>query len=631
MKDGFLKVAAAAPEIRVADPAYNTDKIIDCIGEAKEAGVKLLTFPELVLTGATCGHLYFQRHLTDAAMEGLKRIAASTEGSDMLVVVGLPLAVRGSLYSAAAIVCDGEILGFTARKNVRGTVFSAPDPGEVMEVDIDETDYCHLQSEVIYCAYDVLDGLAVGVQFAADRKLAVPPTAALCASGATVIAELSDGPMSVQSKRETLAALEVDTQRLHCAAVSAAPGRGESTTDKSYYGLCAVVDDGETLAVSESGSGMAVSETDVFNLCGARIREQTYDGMSCRGADHCFWELEQADTALTRRIKREPFVPDGDLGEFAERCLTIQAEGLIKRMQYTNCWRPVIGVSGGVDSTLVMLACAKAMDICGLPRKNIVAVTMPCFGTTDRTKNNAITIAERLGAELRVIPIGESVKKHFETIGHDLNDHSVVFENAQARERTMVLLDIANKVNGLDVGTKDLSEQADGWCTYNGDQISNYDINAGMTKTMVRAVVKYVSETTEDAVLAAALRDIWDTPVTPELLPIGEEGELLQKSEDSVGPYILQDFFLYHMIMRGGSPAKVLRLAEIAFEGMFDRPTLLHWLKSYCRRFFVQQFKRSASADGPAVMGFTLSPRDGHKMPSDACNALWLERQMPEK
>ena len=631
MKDGFLKVAAAAPEIRVADPAYNAGKVIEKIREAEALGVKALVFPELCLTGCTCGHLFYQRTLTDAAMEALLRVAEATAGSDMLAVVGLPLAVRGSLYSAAAIVCDGEILGFTARKNVRGTVFSALNTGEVMEIDINDTDYCHLQSEVIYCAYDVLDGLAVGVQFAADRKLAVPPTAVLCASGATVIAELSDGPMSVQSKRETLAALEVDTQRLHCAAVSAAPGRGESTTDKSYYGLCAVVDDGETLAVSESGSGMAVSEIDVFNLCGARIREQTYAGTARMAISRYAWGLHLAETRLTRRIKREPFVPEGGMAEFAERCLTIQAEGLIKRMQYTNCWRPVIGVSGGVDSTLVMLACAKAMDLCSLPRKNIVAVTMPCFGTTDRTKNNAITIAEQLGAELRVIPIGESVKKHFETIGHDLNDHSVVFENAQARERTMVLLDIANKVGGLDVGTKDLSEQADGWCTYNGDQISNYDINAGMTKTMVRAVVKYVSETTDDAVLAAALHDIWDTPVTPELLPIGEQGELLQKSEDSVGPYILQDFFLYHMVMRGGSPEKVLRLAEIAFEGVFDRETLLFWLKSYCRRFFSQQFKRSASADGPAVMGFTLSPRDGHQMPSDACNALWLEQQMPEK
>ena len=297
MKDGFLKVAAAAPEIRVADPAYNTDKIIDCIGEAKAAGVKLLTFPELVLTGATCGHLYFQRHLTGAAMDGLRRIAASTQGSDMLVVVGLPLAVRGSLYSAAAIVCGGEILGFTARKNVRGTVFSAPDPGEVMEVDIDETDYCHLQSEVIYCAYDVVDGLAVGVQFAADRKLAVPPTAALCASGATIIAELSDEPMSSTSRRDTMTALEVDTKRLHYGCVSAAPSSGESTTDKSYYGLCLVTDDGETLAVSENGSGIAVSELDIFNLNDARMREQTYAGMARMPISRYGWDLNSPKRA----------------------------------------------------------------------------------------------------------------------------------------------------------------------------------------------------------------------------------------------------------------------------------------------------------------------------------------------
>ena len=623
MKDGFLKVAAASPEIRVADPAYNTDKVIDCFETAKSEGVKLLVFPELVLTGATCGHLYFQRHLTDAAMEGLKRVAMATEGTDMLLIVGVPLAVRGAVYSAAAVICNGEILGFTARRNVRGTVFSSLSAGEVVDVNVSDN-WCCLESELLFTA-DVIPGLAVGVQFAADRKLAVPPTASLCAAGATVIAELSDEPMSSTSRRDTLTALEVDTKRLHYGCISAAPSSGESTTDKSYYGLCVVTDDGETLAVSENGSGIAASEFDIFNLNDARMREQTFADVPNMPISRYGWDLRLADTRLTRRIKREPFVPDpGHIAEFAERCMTIQATGLIKRMEYTNCWRPVIGVSGGVDSTLVMLACAKAMDICGLPRKNIVAITMPCFGTTDRTKNNAITIAEQLGAELRVIPIGESVKKHFETIGHDYNDHTVVFENAQARERTMVLLDVANKVEGLDVGTKDLSEQADGWCTYNGDQISNYDINAGMTKTMVRAVVKYISETTENKVLAAALHDIWDTPVTPELLPIGEEGELLQKSEDSVGPYILQDFFLYHMVMRGGRPAKVLRLAELAFKGEFDHDTLVFWLRSYCRRFFVQQFKRSASADGPAVMGFTLSPRDGHKMPSDACNALWL-------
>lgn len=623
MKDGFIKVAAAAPELRVADPKFNAEKIVECVEKAREEGVKLLAFPELAITGATCGHLYYQRCLLDAALEGLKRIAEATRGDDMLVVVGLPLRARGAVYSAAAVVSGGEVLGFTARRNVRGTVFSSLVPGESIEVDLAFADYCCLESEALFCA-DAMGELAVGVQFAADRCLPVPPTAALCAAGATVVCELSDEPMSVQSAFETRRALENETKRLHYGTVYAAPGSGESTTDKSYSGLCLVVDDGETIAECEKGSGMAASEVDIFNLSGARTREATFAALPAAPVARYAWELKSAETKLSRRIKREPFVPDDGIAEFAARCLDIQATGLIKRMEYTNCWRPVIGVSGGVDSTLVMLACAHAMDRLGLPRKNIVAVTMPCFGTTDRTKNNAVTIAERLGAELRVIPIGESVKKHFETIGHDLNDHSVVFENAQARERTMVLLDIANKVNGLDVGTKDLSEQADGWCTYNGDQISNYDINAGLTKTMVRAIVKYIADTTEDAELAAALNDIWDTPVTPELLPIGDEGELLQKSEDSVGPYILQDFFLWHMVMRGGSPEKVLRLAEIAFEGEFDRPTLIHWLRSYCRRFFVQQFKRSASADGPAVMGFTLSPRDGHKMPSDASNALWL-------
>lgn len=623
MKDGFIKVAAAAPELRVADPKFNAEKIVECVEKAREEGVKLLAFPELAITGATCGHLYYQRYLLDAALEGLKRIAEATRGDDMLVVVGLPLRARGAVYSAAAVVSGGEVLGFTARRNVRGTVFSSLVPGESIEVDLAFADYCCLESEALFCA-DAMGELAVGVQFAADRCLPVPPTAALCAAGATVVCELSDEPMSVQSAFETRRALENETKRLHYGTVYAAPGSGESTTDKSYSGLCLVVDDGETIAECEKGSGMAASEVDIFNLSGARTREATFAALPAAPVARYAWELKSAETKLSRRIKREPFVPDDGIAEFAARCLDIQATGLIKRMEYTNCWRPVIGVSGGVDSTLVMLACAHAMDRLGLPRKNIVAVTMPCFGTTDRTKNNAVTIAERLGAELRVIPIGESVKKHFETIGHDLNDHSVVFENAQARERTMVLLDIANKVNGLDVGTKDLSEQADGWCTYNGDQISNYDINAGLTKTMVRAIVKYIADTTEDAELAAALNDIWDTPVTPELLPIGDEGELLQKSEDSVGPYILQDFFLWHMVMRGGSPEKVLRLAEIAFEGEFDRPTLIHWLRSYCRRFFVQQFKRSASADGPAVMGFTLSPRDGHKMPSDASNALWL-------
>ena len=443
-----------------------------------------------------------------------------------------------------------------------------------------------------------------------------------CAAGATVIAHLGSEPMSVWSKRDALAAAATDSRRARCGIVSADPGDGESTTDKVYSGLCFTVESGEKLVCTELDGGMAVTDLDTEYLLHARR-------IACSSAPsspHAVlgFNMDMTDTAMTRRYSRTPFVPDEGVEEFCRRAMDIQVAGIVKRMRYTGLYKPVVGVSGGVDSTLVMLSCAAALEKLGLPKENLIAVTMPCFGTTDRTKNNAITIAERLGATLRVIPIGESVKKHFETIGHDFSDHSVVFENAQARERTMCLMDIANKVGGLDVGTKDLSEQADGWTTFNGDQISNYDINAGLTKTMVKTIVRDYAARCEDKVLADALLDIDSTPVTPELLPISDEGELIQKSEDSVGPYILQDFFLYHMIMRGGSPEKVLAIAMQTFGGEFDRSTLIVWIKSYCRRFFTQQYKRSTSADGPAVMGFTLSPRDGHKMPSDAENALWL-------
>lgn len=619
MKDGFIKTAAAAPALRVADPGYNADRIIDCMREAAEKKVRLLVLPELCLTGATCGHLFFQRMLLDAALDGLKKIVEASAEFDTLVFVGLPLAVGGRVYSVAAAVYAGELLGLVPRTNVAGTVFSSPD-GSLSAVDVAGL-YSVCMSRELLFEHSAVEGLSVGVQFGADAAMPVQPAIGHAAAGATVIAVLSDEPMSVYSAGLTKASLATDTRRMACSVVYAAPGRGESTTDKAYSGLCLIVEEGDALACAEGG-GMAVTELDVQRLTDSRRRSSVFAGAADpHGVIE--WGGEPEETELTRRYSDTPMVPDGDLKDFCERALDIQAFGLIKRMEYTGLYRPVIGVSGGVDSTLVMLACARALDMIGMPRSNIVAITMPCFGTTDRTKNNAITIAEQLGAELRVVPIGDSVKAHFETIGHAIDDYAVVFENAQARERTMVLLDVANKVGGLDVGTKDLSEQADGWCTFNGDQISNYDINAGLTKTMVRAVVKYIAETTDNTVLADALHDVWDTPVTPELLPISAEGDLLQKSEDSVGPYILQDFFLFHMIMRGEKPEKVLRLAVRAFDGEFDRETIVYWLKSYCRRFFSQQFKRSTSADGPAVMGFTLSPRDGHKMPSDAEAVLW--------
>ena len=408
------------------------------------------------------------------------------------------------------------------------------------------------------------------------RRRQAPARAAHCSASAPPAppssAELSDEPMSVQSAFETKRALDNETKRLHYGTVYAAPASGESTTDKSYSGLCLVVDDGETLAESEKRlrhgrQRVRRPQPQPARACARPPSPPLAAAPVARYA----WELEPAETKLTRRIKREPFVPDEGIAEFAARCLDIQATGLIKRMEYTE----------------LLASRHRRLRRRGLHARH--ARLCPRDGQAGpaaqehRRRHHALLRHHRPHQEQRrhdsraasapscaIIPIGESVKKHFETIGHDLGDHSVVFENAQARERTMVLLDIANKVNGLDVGTKDLSEQADGWCTYNGDQISNYDINAGLTKTMVRAVVKYVADTCDDAELAAALHDIWDTPVTPELLPIGDEGELLQKSEDSVGPYILQDFFLCHMVMRGGSPEKVLRLAEIAFEGEFD-------------------------------------------------------------
>ncbi len=620
MKHGFIKVAAAAPEIRVADPAYNGQSVIACARRAGDKGVRLLVLPELCLTGSTCGHLFYQRTLLDGAMDALRAVADATRGLDMLILAGMPVEAGGQIFSAAAALYGGTVLALVPRTAVDGTVFSRPGAA-AGSVDIPGLGRAPLSSGLCF-EHSFMPGLTVAVQVGADRSMPLSPAAALAASGATVIAELGGAPMSVFSAKRRLEEMSTDSRRLCCGYISADPGKGESTTDRAYSGLCAVAENGVILASVETGVSMAVSELDCEYLLDARRRSAAFRG-PLEPAETLGWGAAPQDAVLTRRYSPTPFLPDAELDEFCRRALEIQVIGVTRRMEYTGLFKPVVGVSGGVDSTLVMLACAKALKDLGLPSENLIAVTMPCFGTTDRTKSNAITIAERLGATLKVINIKDSVLQQFKDIGHDPEDTALVFENAQARVRTMCLLDIANMVGGLDIGTKDLSEQADGWCTFNGDQISNYDINAGLTKTMVRAVVRYIADRTEDGELRGALNDIQDTPVTPELLPPSRNGELLQKSEDSVGPYILQDFFLYHMVMRGGSPEKVLRLAEYAFAGEFDRETIVRWLKSYCRRFFSQQFKRSCSADGPDAVGFTLSPRDGHKMPSDASGDLW--------
>ncbi len=624
MKDGFVKVAAAVPRIRVADTAYNAEQVIQCIREAKERDVEILVFPELCLTGSTCGDLFYQRMLLDGAGEALWSVVNATKGVDILVFVGLPLSVRGRLYDVAAAVYSGDLLGFVPRTNVKDTRFSTP-PSEMVEVELAGLDAVFLNPDLLF-EYEMQPGLVVAAQLGADRDMPIPPGVRHAASGATVIVQLDSFPMSAYSARDVNCETFVGSRRRQCGWISAAPGKGESTTDKAYSGLCFIAEAGEILAFREDGSGMIVTELDMEYIVDLRRRS---DSFGAPGISHAVigWGCEPRETMLTRHYSKMPFLPEdaAELADFCERALDIQAEGLAKRMEYTGLYKPVIGISGGVDSTLVMLASARALQKLGLPGENLVAVTMPCFGTTDRTKNNAITIAEQLGATLRIIDIGDSVKEHFLAIGHDFDNKNVVFENAQARERTMVLFNIANEVGGLNVGTKDLSEQADGWCTFNGDQISNYDINAGMTKTMVRAAVQYSADRCKDPILRDALLDILNTPITPELLPLTQSGELIQKSEDSVGPYDLQDFFLHHLIRRGGKPGKVLRLAEYVYGDEYDHETLVKWLRSYYVRLFSQQFKRSCTADGPDVVGLTFSPRDGRKMPSDVDGNLWID------
>lgn len=631
MKNGFLKVCTLSPALRVADCAYNTQETIAAMQQAAQDGAALAVFPELGLTGYTCSDLFLQQPLLDAAEQGLRDILRASETLELVAVVGLPVRVDGALYNCAAVVCHGALLGLVPKTHLPNYAefyelrHFTPAPAETRSVTLCGASV-PFGTDLLFRCREMPD-FCLGVEICEDLWAPLPPSTRHALAGATVLANLSASDETVGKAEYRRQLVGQQSARLLSAYLYADAGHGESTTDMVFAAHDLICENGALLAEAKPfGTGRAEAVLDLGRMQCERRRSTTFCP-NAAGHTTVPFSMPLHETALTRPVSPTPFVPS-DAAARAERCeliLEIQADGLAKRLEHAHARTAVLGISGGLDSCLALLVAVRAMKRLQRPMQDILAVTMPCFGTTDRTKNNAVTIAERLGAELRIIPIGESVKKHFETIGHDFDDHSVVFENAQARERTMVLLDIANKVNGLDVGTKDLSEQADGWCTYNGDQISNYDINAGLTKTMVRAVVKHIADTCEDAELAAALHDIWDTPVTPELLPIGDEGELLQKSEDSVGPYILQDFFLWHMVMRGGSPEKVLRLAELAFEGEFTRAELIHWLRSYCRRFFVQQFKRSASADGPAVMGFTLSPRDGHKMPSDASNALWLE------
>ena len=634
MRDGFIKVAAGTPKIRVADCRYNAEQIFTMMREADKQGVNVLCLPELCLTGYTCGDLFLQDTLLCGAEEGLQTILEATRNLDMVTVLGLPVRCKwdNKLYNCAAVIQSGEILGLVPKTYL-------PNYGEFyeqrwfasgagVETSVDLCGETVDMDAAGLFACETVPNLVLGVEICEDLWATEPPSARLARGGATVILNLSASNELVGKSGYRRNLVVGQSGRLVCGYVYADAGEGESTTDLVFTGHNMIAENGALLAERRFATGLTISEIDVDRLAYERRRMTTFNGQRQADLWRASFSLPLEETRLTRAVSPAPFVP-ADAEDRAERCneiLKIAALGLKKRLEHTGARTAVVGLSGGLDSTLAILITAVAMKLLDRPASDIIAVTMPCFGTTDRTRDNAVELAERLGATLKRIDIGSAVKVHFKDIGQSMEDHSVTFENGQARERTQVLMDIANQNGGLVIGTGDLSELALGWATYNGDHMSMYGVNAGIPKTLVRHLVAFVSDDkgSEDPRLSAVLDDILDTPVSPELLP-AIEGKISQKTEDLVGPYELHDFFLYYAIRWGFPPRKVFRLAEHALGRTYDRATILKWLNSFYRRFFTQQFKRSCLPDGPKVGSVTLSPRGDWRMPSDAVAALWLE------
>ncbi len=596
--------------------------------------MKLLALPELGLTGYTCGDLFLQTALIHGAESALSQLLAATAETDMLFTVGLPVRAEGQLYNCAAVCCRGALLGLVPKRYLPnyGEFYEkrwfVPGPAAPHTIEYAGRETLFGAGLLFRCRE--MKDLCVGVELCEDLWAATPPSCALAEAGASIILNLSasDEIASKDAYRRML--VQSQSGRLLCGYVYADAGEGESTTDMVFAGHDLVAENGSILAERRFGAGLCVSELDVSFLSYERARISSFR-FERDGFTTVEFSLIPVKTALTRPVSPAPFVPKNEV-ERAERCeeiLRIAAPGLKKRVEHTGAKHLVVGVSGGLDSTLALMIAARAVDLLGLPRETLVAVSMPCFGTTARTKSNSEILADELRAARRTIDIAAAVRQHFADIGHDENDLNVVFENGQARERTQVLMDIANELNGLVVGTGDLSELSLGWATYNGDHMSMYGVNAGIPKTLVRYLVAYCADTAESPALAAVLRDILATPVSPELLP-AENGEISQKTEDLVGPYELHDFFLYHLVRRGCEPKKVLRLADYAFDGVYDHETILKWLRIFVRRFFAQQYKRSCLPDGPKVGTLALSPRGDWRMPSDAVTELWL-RQLGEE
>lgn len=638
MKHGFFKAAAITPDIVVGDTKNNTSQIIKRMEAAQSANAKLAVFPELCLTGYTCSDLFLQDILLQESLAGLKEILTASAAMDMVTVVGLPFFHRNSLYNIAAVIHKGILLGIVPKQNIpnysefyEARHFAKPTAGnEIIQIPElgEQGKDIPFGTNLLFKAANQPE-FVLGIEICEDLWMPVPPSCSLTLAGASIIANLSASDETTGKDIYRRELVRNQSARLICGYIYADAGEGESSTDLVFAAHNLIAENGSLLKESARFSNeMICSEIDLGKLFSERRRMGTF-GMANPAGNYqiiTFAYQNIDNTELTRSFTPTPFVPQ-DKTDRDRRCneiLNIQALGLKRRLAHTHCESAVVGISGGLDSTLALLVTAKTFDMLGLDRSGILSVTMPCFGTTDRTYQNACELTKTLGATLKEVPIHEAVELHFRDIGHDKSLHDVTYENSQARQRTLILMDLANQRNGMVIGTGDMSELALGWATYNGDHMSMYGVNSSVPKTLVRYLVLYYAETTTDKKLHDILMDILDTPVSPELLP-PKDGKISQKTEDIVGPYELHDFYLYYMMRFGFTPSKIYRLAAYTFTGMYDETTIYKWLQTFYRRFFSQQFKRSCLPDGPKVGSVALSPRGDWRMPSDASVKIWMD------
>jgi NAD+ synthase (glutamine-hydrolysing) len=634
VQQGFVNVAAITPDIRVADPVFNRESVLKNIQEAAGAAAKVIVAPELVLSGYTCGDLFLQELLLSQCRAALLWLLEQTKDIDALIFVGLPLEHMGKLYNVAAAMNRGRLLGLVPKTHLPnyGEFYErrhfTPGSEATVQVQLDDAVSAPMGTRLIF-ACDTCKDLRVAAELCEDLWAPNPPSIGHALAGASLIVNLSASDETTGKDIYRRNLVRGQSARLLCGYVYCSAGEGESTQDLVFSGHNLIAENGTLLSEAKRfHNEITYGQIDVQRMQGERRRMTSFSTTSERETDYTYvpFSLKPEETKLTRFVDPMPFVP-GDRYDREKRCeeiLAIQSMGLKKRLAHTGCKHAVVGISGGLDSTLALLVTVRAFDALGIPREKITAVTMPGFGTTDRTYLNALGMIKSLGATLREISIVDAVNQHFSDIGHDPAVHDVTYENGQARERTQILMDIANENGGLVIGTGDMSELALGWATYNGDHMSMYAVNCSVPKTLVRHLVRYYADACSDEKLSKVLYDVLDTPVSPELLP-PEDGKISQKTEDLVGPYELHDFFLYQVLRYGFSPAKVYRLAKLAFADSYEDAVILKWLQTFYRRFFSQQFKRSCIPDGPKVGTIALSPRGDLRMPSDASVHVWME------